>query len=65
MLKTTLIAVVTEKRNKDISTTWEVMKMTYNAENNVLWITDHRGMVIDFDLDEFDVEIKTNNDLAQ
>jgi len=66
MFETKLIAVVTEKRNRDISTTWEVMKMQYNVENNVLWITDHRGKIVDFDLDEFNVEIKTkNNDLAE
>lgn len=58
MFKAKLIAVVTEKRNKDISTTWHVMELKYNVKDNILWITDYRGHVVDFDLDEFDVEIK-------
>ena len=62
MFKAKLIAVVTEKRNKDISTTWEVMEMKYSVKDNVFWITDHRGYIMDFDLDEFDVEIKTMNE---
>ena len=59
MYKAKLIAIVTEKRNKEISTTWEVMEMKYNVKDNTLWLVDHRGHSIDFDLDEFDVEIKT------
>lgn len=59
MYKVKLIAIVTEKRNKKISTTHGVMKMKYNVKNNTLWLVDHRGHSIDFDLDEFDVEIKT------
>ena len=58
MYNTKLIAVVTKKRNKDISTTWQVMELKYNVKDNVLWITDYRGRIVDFDLDEFDVEIK-------
>lgn len=59
MYEAELIAVVTEKRRKDISTTWEVMELKYCVKDNVLWITDYRGHIVDFDLDEFDVEIKT------
>lgn len=62
MFKTKLIAVVTEKRNKEISTTWNVMEMRYRVRDNVLWITDHRLQSVDFDLDEFDVEIKSINE---
>jgi len=62
MFKAKLIAVVTEKRRKDISTTWEVMEMKYNIKDNMFWITDHRGHIMDFDLDEFDVEIKSINE---
>lgn len=61
MYKSKLIAVVTEKRRKDISTTWNVMEMKYEVKDNTLWITDHRGHIVDFDLDEFNVEIKTVN----
>lgn len=57
MYEAKLIAIVTEKRNKDIST-WYVMELKYNVKDNVLWITDYRGHIVDFDLDEFNVEIK-------
>lgn len=59
MYKEKLIAIVTEKRNKANSTTWRVMELKYNIRNNVLWIIDHRDQIVDFDLDEYDVEIKT------
>lgn len=62
MYKTKLVAVVTEKRNKEISTTWNVMEMRYRVKDNVLWITDHRLQIVDFDLNEFDVEIKSINE---
>ena len=58
MYEAKLIATVTEKRRKDISTTWQVMELKYNVKDNVLWMTDYRGHIVDFDLDEFDVEIK-------
>ena len=58
MYEAKLIAIVTEKRRKDISTTWQVMELKYNVKDNVLWITDYRGHIVDFDLDKFDVEIK-------
>ena len=58
MYKAKIIAIVTEKRRKDISTTWQVMELKYNVKDNVLWITDYRGHIVNFDLDEFDVEIK-------
>lgn len=59
MYETKLIAIVTGKNRKDISTTWEVMELKYNVKDNVLWITDYRGHIVDFDLDEVDVEIKS------
>ena len=59
MYEEKLIAIVTAKNNKDISTTWRVMELKYNIRNNVLWIIDHRDQIVDFDLDEYDVEIKT------
>lgn len=61
MFKTKLMAVVTEKRRKDISTTLEIMEMKYKIEDNMLWITDYRGYIIDFDLEEFNVEIKSTD----
>lgn len=63
MVKARLIAVVTEKRRKDISTQWEIMEMRYKIKDNMLCITDHRGYIVDFDLDEFDVEIKSVDDI--
>lgn len=62
MYKTKLIAIVTGKKNKEKSTTWNVMKLRYDVKDNVLWITDYRGHIVDFDLDEFDVEIKMANE---
>lgn len=59
MSQSKLIAVVTEKKNKNTSISLEVMEMKYRVDNNTLWITDHRGYIKDFDLDVFDVEIKS------
>lgn len=36
-----------------------IAKMNYKIEDNTLWITDHRNVLIDFDLNECDVEIFT------
>ena len=58
MYETKLIAVVTSKKNKKASSIWEVMRLSYKVEDNTLWITDYRGCIVDFDLEEFDVEIK-------
>nr|MCR5766073.1 hypothetical protein [Treponema sp.] len=35
-----------------------VMRMGYKIEDNILWITDHRNQMRDFDLQDFKVEIK-------
>ena len=58
MLKAKLIAIVTRKGNKGVST-FLVMKLKYNVKDNILWITDRRGYIVDFDLNEFDVEVKS------
>lgn len=52
-----LIAIVTDKKN-GFSSEYRVMEMHYKISNNVLWITDHRGIIRDFDLNEFTVIIK-------
>lgn len=62
MYKAKLTATVTEKRNKDIFTTWKVMELKYNVKDNILWIIDYRGHIIDFDLDVFDVKIKSDEE---
>lgn len=62
MYEEKLIAIVTAKNNKDISTTWRVMELKYNIRDNVLWIIDYRNQIVDFDLNEYDVEIKTVGD---
>ena len=54
-----LIAIVTDKKN-GFSTEYRVMEMQYKISNNVLWITDHQGIIRDFDLNDFAVEIKEN-----
>lgn len=54
-----LIAIVTDKKN-GFSSEYRVMEMRYKISNNVLWITDHQGIIRDFDLNDFAVEIKEN-----
>lgn len=61
MYKEKMIATITEKRNKENVSHIPVMEMKYKIKDNVFWITDHRGHIYDFDLAEFDVEIKTIN----
>ena len=57
-MNTKLKALLTNKKTgKFIS--YEVMKLKYEVESNILLITDHRGYILDFDLYEYDVEIKT------
>lgn len=34
-----------------------IMKMRYDRNSNTLYITDHRGFIYDFDLNETKVEI--------
>ena len=58
MYKANLIATVTKKDSKENPVVLEVMEMKYKIKDNVLWITDYRGHIMDFDLDEYDVEIK-------
>lgn len=36
-----------------------IAEMHYKIEDNTLWITDHRNILIDFDLNECDIEIFT------
>lgn len=58
MYKANIVAKLTDK-NTGFSTEIEVMKMSYRVEDNVLWITKATGTIIDFDLCDYDVEIKT------
>ena len=50
-------AIIIHKESRDTSE-YAVVKMKYDANDNVLWITDIRGHLIDFDLDEFEVVIQ-------
>ena len=59
MYKEKMVAIVSSKGKRDIGTNIPVMELKYKIADNVLWITDHRGHIYDFDLDEHDVEIKT------
>ena len=52
-----LVAKIIEKET-NYTETINIMKMNYKIEDNVLWITDHRGSALDYDLNDFDVEIK-------
>ena len=58
MVKAKLIAIVTGKLNSEVST-WQVVKLKYDSKDNTLWITDNRGHLMDFDLNEYNVEIKS------
>lgn len=58
MYKANIIAKLTDKIT-GFSTEIEVMRMNYKIDDNALWITKVTGAIIDFDLNEFDVEIKT------
>lgn len=58
MYKANIVAKLIDKRT-GFSTEIEVMKMSYKVEDNMLWITKVTGTIIDFDLNDFDVEIKT------
>ena len=51
-------ALITNKRSGKFFVVDHVMKLSYKITDNVLWITDHRNFVYDFDLNEYDVEIK-------
>lgn len=53
-----LIARVTSKENPKLFRDIYVMEMKYKISDNVIWITDHRGSIWDFDLYDFSVEIK-------
>lgn len=57
-METKLQALVIEKKTRKFIL-HQVMKLNYKIEDNTLWITDHRGYIFDFDLNEYDVEIKT------
>ena len=57
-METKLYALVTEKKTRKFIS-YQVMKLNYKIEDNTLWITDHRGYIFDFDLNEYDVEIKS------
>lgn len=61
MYQAKLLATITKKDSKEPSSLLEVMEMKYKIKNNTLWITDYRGHIMDFDLDEYDVEIKKFN----
>ena len=37
--------------------TVEVMEIRYKIVDNTLWLTDHQGSLLDFDLNEYNVEI--------
>lgn len=56
MYQTKLKAIITEKESKK-SSVFEIMNMRYSVTDNTLWIIDHRGHLIDFDLNQNEVEI--------
>lgn len=55
-MKEKMIVIATNKHD-GITDKYTVMEIKYKISDNVLWITDHRNRIIDFDLNEYDVEI--------
>lgn len=58
MYEANIIAKLIDKKT-GFSTEIEVMKISYKVEDNVLWLTKVTGTIIDFDLYDYDVEIKS------
>ena len=58
MYQATLIAYVKEKNSPLVVKQHEVMRLNYKVDDNTMWITDHCGYIFDYDINEYDVEIK-------
>lgn len=59
MFTANLLLYITDKRTGKTAAPIDVMEMRYKISENVLWVTDHRGSIFDFDLDDFSVEVKS------
>lgn len=59
MHKTNLKARIINKKTNVLISEYDVMDLKYSVKNDILWITDHRNHIIDFDLNDVEVEIKT------
>ena len=58
-LKLDLKAKVIDKKTDKLIGNYEVMELKYCVKDSMLWITDHRNHIMDFDLNECKVEICT------
>lgn len=58
MFSAVLKATIKDKKTGALIGEFEVMEMKYCVKDNVLWITDHRSRILDFDLNECDADIR-------
>ena len=58
MYSAVLKAIIKDRKTGTLIGEFEVMEMKYCVKDNVLWITDHRSRILDFDLNECDADIR-------
>ena len=57
MYRTEMIVKILDKATDAPIGEYEVMELKYCIKDNMLWITDHRNHIMDFDLNECKVQI--------
>lgn len=57
MYKAEIKAKILDKATDTLIGEYEVMELKYCIKDNMLWITDHRYHIMDFDLNEYKVQI--------
>ncbi len=57
MYRTEMIAKIIDKATDALIGEYEVMELKYCIKDNMLWITDHRNHIMDFNLNECKVQI--------
>ena len=57
MFEAYLKAKITNKTTNELISECEVMEIKYKVTDNTLWITDHHGFILNFDLNECSAEI--------
>ncbi len=57
MYKAEIKAKILDKATDTLIGEYEVMELKYCIKDNMLWITDYRYHIMDFDLNEYKVQI--------
>ena len=57
MYKEEITAKILDKATDTLIGEYKVMELKYCIKDNVLWITDYRNHIMDFDLNECKVQI--------